>query len=256
VLRQAIMMALDRTTMAADVLAPYGVRAAPVENRLYLPGETAYQADGTAYDKPAPAAALALLSAHGYTFSDGTLHRPDGPAVDLALFVPSADPVAQQLAAQIAGSCAAIGVTVTPDQGGPPAGTDGASAAWAGSVWAASAAQAGPPAGWQMAIELRRVPANPASIAGRYVTAGSTNIDGYSSPGMDALLAQLATATAGQLPGLYDQLDAQAWADFVDLPLVQLPVLVVVDPHLLNVQAGPYFGEMAWDEQNWGFRSP
>jgi ABC-type transport system substrate-binding protein len=107
-----------------------------------------------------------------------------------------------------------------------------------------------------MAIELRRVPANPASIAGRYVTAGSTNIDGYSSPGMDALLAQLATATAGQLPGLYDQLDAQAWADFVDLPLVQLPVLVVVDPHLLNVQAGPYFGEMAWDEQNWGFRSP
>jgi hypothetical protein len=37
---------------------------------------------------------------------------------------------------------------------------------------------------------------------------------------------------------------------------VQVPVLVVVNPHLLNVQTGPYFAEMAWDEQTWGFRSP
>ena len=33
VLRQAVMMALDRQTMAADVLSPYGAAAAPVENR-------------------------------------------------------------------------------------------------------------------------------------------------------------------------------------------------------------------------------
>ncbi len=256
VLRQAIMMALDRTTMAADVLAPYGLRAAPVESRLYLPGERGYKADGTAYDNPAPAAALALLSAHGYTFSNGALHLPDGQPVDLSLFVPSADPVAQQLAAQIAASCAAVGVTVTSDQGGPVASADGASTAWAGRVWAASPAQAGPPPpGWQMALELRRVPANPSSVAGRYATAGPTNFDGYSSPGMNALLAQIPTATPVELPGLYDQIDAQAWADFVDLPLVPLPVLAVVDPHLLNVQAGPYFGDMAWDEQTWGFRS-
>jgi hypothetical protein len=165
--------------------------------------------------------------------------------------------VAQQLAAQIAASCAAIGVSVTPEQGGPPASAEGASTAWAGSVWAASAAQAGPPPpGWQMALELRRVPPYPSSVAGRYATAGSTNIDGYSSPGMNALIARIPTATPVELPGLYDQVDAQAWADFVDLPLVQLPVLVALNPHLLNVQAGPYFGDMAWDEQTWGFRSP
>jgi len=30
----------------------------------------------------------------------------------------------------------------------------------------------------------------------------------------------------------------------------------VLGPHLLNVRAGAYFGDIAWDEQTWGFRSP
>ena len=111
-------------------------------------------------------------------------------------------------------------------------------------------------AGWQMAIELRQVPVVPSGIARRYGTAGAANIEGYSSPVMDALLSRVATAAPAEIPSLYDQVDAQAWAGFADLPLVQLPVLVVVNPHLLNVQPGPYFGDMAWDEQSWGFRSP
>ncbi len=113
-----------------------------------------------------------------------------------------------------------------------------------------------PPAGWQMAIELRQVPAVPSGAARRYGTGGAANIDGYSSPVMDDLLSRIPAATPAELASLYDQVDAQAWADFVDLPLVQLPVLVVVNNHLLNVQAGAYFADMAWDEQSWGFRSP
>ena len=291
VLRQAIMIALDRTTMASDVLGPYGVVASPVENRLYLPGEPGYNADGSGYDQPAQSAALALLAANGYTFTNDTLYSPNGKPVDLSLFVPSADPVAQQLAALIAGSCAAIGVTVTPDEVGPPAASKGVNSAWAGSIWPGSvgagsglarggpvtagavaaglagSAQAGsaplgsgqavgPRAGWQMAIELRQVPATPSSIASRYATTGSDNIDSYASATMDALFGQIPTATPAELPGLYDQIDTQAWKDFVDLPLVPVPVVVVVNPHLLNVKAGPYFGDIAWDEQNWGFRSP
>ncbi len=98
VLRQAIMMALDRTTMVADVLTPLrDSRRRRWKTGSYLPGGPGYKADGSAYDNPGPAAALALLAAHGYKFSDGALHRPDGQAVDLSLFVPSDDPVAQQL---------------------------------------------------------------------------------------------------------------------------------------------------------------
>ena len=260
VLRQAIMLALDRTTMAAGVLTPFGLAATPVENRLLLPGQPGYKADGSAYDKPAPAGALALLAAHGYKFTNGALHRPDGQAVDLSLLVPADDPVAQQLGPQIVGSCADIGITVALDQFGSTAGT-GAGAyasAWAGGAWAGSA-WAGPrsaPAGWQMAIELRQVPVAASGSARRYLTAGSATADGRSSPALDALLGRVATATPGQLPALYGQVDAQAWAGFVDLPLVQLPVLVALDAHLLNVRAGPYLGDIAWDEQTWGFRSP
>ena len=257
VLRQAGMMALDRTTMVADVLTPLGIAATPVENRFLLPGGPGYKADGSAYDNPGPAAALALLAAHGYKLNDGALHRPDGQAVDLSLLVPSDDPVAQQLGPQIAGSCAAIGVTVTLDQGGAPATTGGAGSAWAGGVWAWSgwAGAGSRPAGWQMAIELRQVPVAASGTVRRYATAASAN-KGQSSPTVDALLARIGTATPAQLPALYDQVDAQAWADFADLPLVQLPVLVVLGPHLLNVRAGAYFGDIAWDEQTWGFRSP
>ena len=128
----------DHGRRCAGPLRRAGLR--PVENRLYLPGESGYKADGTAYDKPAPAAALALLSAHGYTFSNGALHLPDGQPVDLSLFVPSADPVAQQLGGpdrrlvrRHRGDR-----DLGPGWSGRPALT-GPARAWAGRVWAASA---------------------------------------------------------------------------------------------------------------------
>ena len=76
VLRQAIMMALDRETMAADVLAPYGVTAAPSKTGSTFPVRSRLRSRRHGYDKPAPAAALTVLASNGYTFSDGTLYRP------------------------------------------------------------------------------------------------------------------------------------------------------------------------------------
>jgi hypothetical protein len=55
---------------------------------------------------------------------------------------------------------------------------------------------------------------------------------------------------------LYDQADVRAWDDFTDLPLVQLPVLVVYSSALKNVEVGPYYGGVAWDEEDWGFSAP
>ena len=40
------MMALDRATMATELLAPYGIAASPVENRVFLPGSPGYADDG------------------------------------------------------------------------------------------------------------------------------------------------------------------------------------------------------------------
>jgi hypothetical protein len=39
------------------------------------------------------------------------------------------------------------------------------------------------------------------------------------------------------------------------MPLVQVPVVVALNSQLLNVEVGPYLDDLAWDEQDWGFRA-
>jgi peptide/nickel transport system substrate-binding protein len=241
-LRHAIMMAVDRASMATALLTPYGMAATPVEDRVFLPGNPGYTDDGKSYDQPAPAAAIRLLTSSGYTMSGGTLEGPNGHPVDLSLMVEAADPVAQQLAAAVVSSCAAIGVTVNVVTTGAPAGN------------LVEAATAPPlPSGWQMAIELRQVPAFPSAVASRYATGGGANQDGYSNATMNALVSQMATTAPDQLPALYQEADVLAWRDDVDLPLVQLPVLVAANSKLLNLSVGAYFGNIAWNEEDWGF---
>ncbi len=241
-LRQAIMMSLDRGSMATELLTPYGMAATPVENRVYLPGNPGYSDDGASFDQPAPAAAIRLLTAGGYTLTGGTLETPARQPVALSLMVDAADAVAQQLAAQVVSSCAAIGITVATTQTGPP-GADVLGGATSSPL----------PAGWQMAIELRQVPPFPSGVVSRYVAGGAANQDGYANATMNALAAQLGTATPARLPALYQSIDTLAWKDFVDLPLVQLPILVAANSKLLNLKVGPFFGDIAWDEQDWGF---
>jgi peptide/nickel transport system substrate-binding protein len=243
VLREAVMMALDRSGMASEVLGPYGLATTTVDNRVYLRGQPGYAPDGASYDQAAPAAAVKLLEAKGYTLKGNVLRSPAGSPVQLSLFVQQADPVAQELAPLVASSLLAIGVTVTPTPGGPPNADmfDEPSAL---------------PPGWQMAIELRQVPLYPSQVARSYATGGATNLDGYSSAAMNALANEIRSVVPAELPALYGEIDDQAWKDFVDIPLVQVPVVLARDSSLLNVEPGPYFGDIAWDEQDWGFRAP
>jgi ABC-type transport system substrate-binding protein len=104
-----------------------------------------------------------------------------------------------------------------------------------------------------VAIELRQVTTFPSGVISRYVTGGAANQDGYANATVNALAAQLGTASAARIPALYQSIDALAWKDFVDLPLVQLPVLVAANSKLLNLKVGPFFGDIAWDEQDWGY---
>jgi ABC-type transport system substrate-binding protein len=171
-----------------------------------------------------------LLNANGFNETGSVLTGPGGQAVDLSLSVDPGDSVAQQLAEQVVTSCAAIGIEVRL-------------------VEERSGVQ---PAGWQMAIETRQVPASASRLASRYVTRGAANVDGYSSPAMNVLAAQIPKAPAAALPALYGAVDALAWKDFVDVPLVQVPVIVASSSNLLNVAVGPFWAALAWDEEDWG----
>jgi peptide/nickel transport system substrate-binding protein len=247
VLREAVMMALDRSGMASDVLGPYGLATTTVDNRAYLRGQPGYSPDGASYDQAAPAAAVNLLEAKGYTLKGNVLRSPAGIPVRLSLFVDQSDPVAQELALLVVSSLVAIGVTVTPNLTPAPGGPPNADI---------FDEPSGLPPGWQMAIELRQVPVYPSQLARSYATGGATNLDGYSSAAMNGLANKIRSVGPAELPALYDEIDDQAWKDFVDIPLVQVPVVVARNSGLLNVEPGPYFGDIAWDEQDWGFRAP
>jgi len=238
VLREAVMMSVDRGGMATSALGPYGLGAKPVENRLLLPGAPGYSANGTNFDQPAPSSALRLLAAAGYTVTGGHLEAPGGQRVEATLVFSGSDPVASELAGQVASGCAAIGLKVTVR----------------GTLRGLGAA-AGLPPGWEMAIEAREVPQFPSVIASRYASGGAANLDSYSDRAMDSLLTELGSAAPGQLSSLYDQVDALAWKDFVDLPLVAVPIVFAVERGLLNLEPGPYYANLAWDEQEWGFAS-
>jgi peptide/nickel transport system substrate-binding protein len=245
VLREAVMMAVDRAAMATAVLGPYGLAAKPVDNRVLLAGSPGYVPEGAAYDEPRPAEALQLLAAHGYTRHSEGLVGPKGIPVHLSLYVSSADLVAQDLAAKVVSSCAGIGISVSVVPGtvaaGDVAGTERAVA---------------PPTGWEMAIELRQIPTFPSGIGSTYATGGQADVDGYSSGSMNLLLARASRAPGTELPAVYDKLDALAWKDAVDLPLVAVPVIVALDTQLLNVQPGPWPDAIAWNEEDWGFAAP
>jgi peptide/nickel transport system substrate-binding protein len=247
VVRHAIMLALDRSAMVASIFGPYGAQAAqasPVEDRAYVPGAPGYVDGGAAYDKGDPAGALNLLTNAGYIMAGNTLYAPDGLPVTLTLSVDRGDPVAQQLAQAVVTSCAALGITVNL----VPAGVS------AGPLSGRAGASPGP--GWQMAIEVRNVPPFPAALANRYSAGGPANLDGLADPTMNALLARAAVASGAEEAALYGQVDARAWGDFADLPLVAVPVLFASSAHLLNMQPGPYFGQVAWNEEDWGFQAP
>jgi peptide/nickel transport system substrate-binding protein len=246
VLRAAVMMALDRTTMAASVAGTFGAPPSPVENRVFLPGETGYVDDGSPYDKPAAAAALQFLSRAGYVVGGSRLYTSRGFPVSVSLAVNAGDPVAEELAQQVVGACATIGVSVNVVQSGP-----------AHDPLAGPLSRPGPlPPRWQMAIEVREVPAFPSAVGAWYATGGTANVDGYSSSAMGTLLSEASSAGDAQRAALYDQVDALAWKDLTDVPLVQLPVFVVSRSGLRNLDVGPFLGGIAWDEENWGFLAP
>ena len=70
---------------------------------------------------------------------------------------------------------------------------------------------------------------------------------------MNTLASEVPSAAPATLLRLYQAVDTMAWKDYVDLPLVQLPVVVAVNSKLLNLNVGPFFGDIAWNEENWGF---
>jgi ABC-type transport system substrate-binding protein len=95
--RLAIMVALDRRSVARAAAASGDTAAAPVQNRAFVPGTAGYRDDAGVLGEAGPAAQLqrgaSLLSAAGYVRHGATLVHL-GRAVGLTLTVDTASPLA------------------------------------------------------------------------------------------------------------------------------------------------------------------
>ncbi|MGH9116199.1 MAG: ABC transporter substrate-binding protein [Acidimicrobiales bacterium] len=105
---------------------------------------------------------------------------------------------------------------------------------------------------WDMAVEVRQRTPFPGAALDAYRSGSPTNVDGFDSPGMDALLQSAAVASAAARATLIDQADQLAWTDHVDLPLVALPTAVVCQSAVTGVAPNPAPEGPAYNANTWG----
>jgi peptide/nickel transport system substrate-binding protein len=232
--RMALSLAVDRDALARAAVAAGDRGASPVDDRFFLPGTAGYEDDAPSPGGPAGLpAAVRLLRAAGFTRHGPTLVRA-GRAVRLALLVATTSPLASDEVAAVRAAATALGMAVTVTT--PPA--------------AAAALRAHH---YSLAlVALRRTPA----AAAHYTGADPGDVTGYSGSAMDALVARLATvASVAERDALADRIDALAWTDAVDLPLLPVPSVLTVQSRYVDVTPDPFAG-IAWDAATWGIPLP
>ena len=235
--RMAVMLAVDRQAVARSAEAGGDTAAAPLANRTYWPGVPGSPDKasvlGPAGTGPARARAVQLLEAAGGVTHGSTLMF-DGTPVHLTLAVETSSPLAAEEVSAVVAGCRALGIAVTIIP--RPAATTHPFV---------------PPDGMALVSTARIV--SPAAAAETYATGGGANLSGYSSPVMDGLLLRLANAPTGpERNELVDQVDAQAWNDAVDLPLLAVPEVLAYQSRYANLTAAPSPSGLGDDLARWG----
>ena len=235
VARRAVLLAVDRSALAELADTHGDVGALPVGNRAFLPGEPGYSNDSADLGQGGLAAARSLLAGAGFTLAGTTLLDPAGHPVAVRLLVAVTSPLTSLEVTSVVSACHSLGMAVSEQV-----------------VAGASALTALRAKGWNLAIVPEAVGTFPSSLAQIYGSGAAGNLTGYSSATMDALLARLAAEPAGPArQRLADQVDAQAWAGAVDLPLMFEPQLWAAQTRYTGIGPAPGPAGPAWDIARW-----
>ncbi len=235
VLRRAVMLAVDRSALAQLAGTEGDVGAAPVDNRAFLPGQSGYLDQRPDLGRGGLAAGSALLTAAGYRRVGSALEAPGGEAIRVHLVVEVTGGLTGLEVTAVVSACRALGLSVST------------------SLAAAGSAQAAPGAnGWDLALVARRASPFPSYFAAAYTPSSPADLSGFSSP---ALLA--AIRSVDRLPdgaarsAALERLDAIAWSEAIDLPLLYEPQLLVVQSRYAGFGASAAPSGPAWDIGSW-----
>ncbi|MGH9121665.1 MAG: ABC transporter substrate-binding protein, partial [Acidimicrobiales bacterium] len=221
VMRQAIMRAVDRVTLARQAA---GSALSTVDNRFFVASEPGFTADATQYQGGDAAAAQGLLAGAGYTLTGSTLSK-GGVPITLSIGSSSASPLVPAEERSVEAACAALGITV---------------------VGALPGVQP------DLLIVERPFTAYLSEIDDEYTTGGGQNLGGYSSGQMDAMITHAQSLAAGTARNaVYTQIDQLAWSDGVDLPLLPYPQMIVYQSRYRGLGPTPAPPGPAWNAQAW-----
>ncbi len=223
--RQAVMLAVDRSALVKAAVNGLPLTVAPLGNHFFLPNQAAYQDNSGQFQHRDLAAAGRLLDAAGWR--GGTTRARAGQPLRIGLTIVGSDGTRTRLAELIQHMLADVGVTVdivrVPSDAFFPKYVDRGDFDMTIFRW-----QPTPYLSTSMAPVFQSPTAS----------GQSQNFGGVSSPEIDALLARAArTLDPAQGRALYNQADALIWRQGHSLPLFQTPEVDATRPKLANFGA-------------------
>lgn len=241
-LRQAIMLAIDRTQLITATVGRADPAIKPLNSLLFVADQPGYRNDAGRHATADVAEAKATLLAAGYMYQGGRLLTGPGQPVTLAITTDAGDALHQAVARFVVSALAGIGITVTE--------TDSSDLA--------TTLQSG---AFDLAVVTSVASPYLSEGAARYVPGGAgapgpANQDHIADPTLEALATKAAATRLGVArTQAYRRLDRALLADAVSLPLFQEPLLQAWDRSYLNMSLNAAPGGLTWNMAQWGVSS-
>jgi peptide/nickel transport system substrate-binding protein len=238
--RKAIATGLNIQELVDRTVKQFTDKAAPLGNRIWLPGQQYYQDHFGQYGKGDTAAATRLLEDAGYTRGADGIYAKDGSKLSLRISTTAGNQLRETQEQLIQAQMKQIGVDIKIANADNrkffgewlPAGNfDIANFGWVGNPFAISSSQ------------------------DIYRTGGGGNYGAYASKKVDQLFAQAVRETdEARSAELGNQIDQQLTADMATIPLYAKPTYLAVRNTFANIgdnatQEGPFWNSNLWAQK-------
>ncbi|HEY6709838.1 MAG TPA: ABC transporter family substrate-binding protein [Actinomycetota bacterium] len=238
--RKAIATGLNVQALVDRTVKQFTDKAAPLGNRIWLPGQPQYQDHFGQYGKGDTAAATRLLEDAGYTKGADGIYAKGGSKLSLRISTTAGNQLRETQEQLIQAQMKQIGVDIKIANADNrkffgewlPAGNfDIANFGWVGNPFAISSSQ------------------------DIYRTGGGGNDGAYASKKVDQLFAQAVRETdEARSAELGNQIDQQLTADMATIPLYAKPTYLAVRNTFANIgdnatQEGPFWNSNLWAQK-------
>jgi peptide/nickel transport system substrate-binding protein len=242
--RQALAMAISRPAIARAMLAPLGIKAAPLGNHIFMANQAGYKDNSGDVGTYNPERAKQLLDEAGWKM-DGDVRKKDGRPLEIIAVIPTAVNTSKQETELMQNMLAQVGVKLvinavpSPDffaQYVTPGQFDVTVFSWFGTAYPMTSARS-------LYVMPTKNAAGEMDIEQNYARIGTPEIDQLFDDTSQELDRARAVEKANQLDGLI-------WREVHSLTLYQRPEIVITKTNLVNFGA---FGFADWIYEDIGW---